>query len=157
MGRRIDPSTFLTSIIDTESMNSRKRDGYVVRAFAHGAIGRRIDPSTFLMSIIDTESMNSRKRHSYVVRVRSWCDGSSDRSFHFPNKYHRHRVNEQQEERRLCCKSVRSWCDWSSDRSFHFPNEYHRHRVNEQQEETQLCCKSSLMVRWVVGSILPLS
>ena len=33
------------SIIDTESMNSRKRDGYVVRAFAHGAMGRRIDPS----------------------------------------------------------------------------------------------------------------
>ena len=37
----------------------------VVRAFAHGAMGRRIDPSC-----------------SSVVRgVRSWCDGSSDRSF----------------------------------------------------------------------------
>ena len=43
----------------------------VVRAFAHGAMGRQIDPSWWTRS----EMLLSSKS------VRSWCDGSSDRSF----------------------------------------------------------------------------
>ena len=37
----------------------------MVRAFAHGAMGRRIDPSW----------------DGHGKSVRSWCDGSLDRSF----------------------------------------------------------------------------
>ena len=41
----------------------------VVRAFAHGAMGRRIDPSWCGEMLLRGKS------------VRSWCDGSSVRSF----------------------------------------------------------------------------
>ena len=43
----------------------------VVRAFAHRAMGRRIDPSWWTWSEMWLRGKS----------VRSWCDGSSDRSF----------------------------------------------------------------------------
>ena len=56
MGRRIDHSW------------AGARCSSVVRAFPHGAMGRRIDPSWWSEMYLRGKS------------VRSWCDGSSDRS-----------------------------------------------------------------------------
>ena len=59
-----------------------------------------------------------RSRRSVARRsVRSWCDGSSDRSFMvIPLSYCRRRCRRSR--RSVARRSVRSWCDGSSDRSF---------------------------------------
>ena len=55
--------------VDGSILHRAARCSSVVRAFAHGAMGRRIDPSWW-------SEMELRGKS-----VRSWCDGSSDRSF----------------------------------------------------------------------------
>ena len=60
---------------DVVFRDSGLRRSSVVRAFAHGAMGRQIDPSWWNHGGGRSEMLLRGKS------VRSWCDGSSDRSF----------------------------------------------------------------------------
>ena len=134
MGRRIDPSTFLTSNIDTE----REREMFYLTThsthFIYGYMASDIWLRTILIVREETRCRHIGYSFRLAARVLLYAPSHrQDSTYHglcytsrgalAGTRNHRHRVNEQQEETQLCCKSVCSWCDGSSDRSFMVPEQ----------------------------------